>query len=98
MMENPVQVSTPSRWIRLLYMILFAVLYKVAEFVMWVAVVFQVVVTVLTGTPNARVQRFGRQLSAYVYSLWLYLTWNTEQQPFPFSEWPPIPPARDPAD
>jgi hypothetical protein len=77
-----------SRWTRLLYMILFAVLFKAAEFVMWVVVVIQLAVTLATGAPIERLQRFGKQLSIYTYSLWLYLTYNTEKTPFPFADWP----------
>ena len=88
-MENPLrQMNDSSRWARLLYMILFAVLYKVAEFVMWVVVLFQVVVTLVTGSPNERALKFGKQLAVYVYGLWAYLTYNTEKKPFPFSDWP----------
>lgn len=80
--------DSPSRWTRLLYMILFAVLFKAAEFVMWVVVVIQLAVTLATGSPIERLQRFGKQLSIYVYSLWLYLTYNTDKTPFPFADWP----------
>ena len=80
--------ANPSRWVRLLYMILFAVLFKAAEFVMWVVVVVQLAVTLATGGPIERLQRFGKQLSIYTYSLWLYLTYNTEKTPFPFADWP----------
>jgi hypothetical protein len=87
--ENSVaQAGHSSRWLRVVYMILFAVLFKAAEFVMWVVVVFQMVITLATDTPNERLQRFGRQLSIYVCSLWMFLTYNTEKKPFPFSDWP----------
>lgn len=82
-----------SRWARLLYMILFAILFKAAEFVMWVVVVIQLAITLATGSPIERLQRFGKQLSIYSYSLWLYLTYNTEKTPFPFADWPSAGPA-----
>jgi len=88
-MENHVpQMDDASRWMRLLYMVLFAVLYKVAEFIMWVVVLFQVIFTLVTGSSNERARKFGKQLSVYVYGLWAYLTYNTEKKPFPFSDWP----------
>jgi hypothetical protein len=87
--ENSVaQAGNSSRWLRVVYMILFAVLFKAAEFVMWVVVVFQLAITLATDSPNERLQRFGKQLSIYVYSLWMFLTYNTERKPFPFSDWP----------
>ena len=87
--ENSIeQPQPPSRWARVLYMILFAVLFKAAEFVMWVVVIFQLAISLATGSPNERLQRFGKQLSTYVGSLWMFLTYNTEKKPFPFSDWP----------
>ncbi len=88
-MENrEQQMNDSSRWVRLLYMILFAVLYKVAEFIMWVVVLFQAIVNLVTGGSNERALKFGKQLSVYVYGVWAYLTYNTEKKPFPFSDWP----------
>jgi Domain of unknown function (DUF4389) len=87
--ENRIeQAGNSARWLRALYMILFAVLFKAAEFVMWVVVVFQLAITLTTGSQNERLQRFGKQLSIYVYSLWMFLTYNIEKKPFPFSDWP----------
>lgn len=86
--NNIEQAGNSSRWLRALYMILFAVLFKAAEFVMWVVVVFQLVITLATDSPNERLQRFGKQLSICVCGLWMFLTYNTEKKPFPFSDWP----------
>jgi len=82
------QAGNSSKWLRALYMVLFAVLFKAAEFVMWVVVVFQLVITLATDRPNRRLQRFGQQLSIYVGSLWMFLTYNSEKKPFPYSDWP----------
>lgn len=88
-MESNIDDSDKTtRWIRTLYMILFAILFKAAEFIMWVVVVIQLAVVLATGSPNERLQRFGKQLSIYTYSLWMFLTYNTEKKPFPFSDWP----------
>lgn len=88
MESNIAHPEKPTRLIRVLYMILFAIVFKAAEFVMWVVVVIQLAVVLATGSPNERLQRFGKQLSIYTYSLWMFLTYNTERKPFPFSDWP----------
>jgi len=36
---------------------------------------------------NANILNFGRSLSTYHYHILLFLTFNTEQLPFPFSDW-----------
>lgn len=75
-------------WLRLLYMLLFAVLYSVAEIVLTVVVVFQFLSVLVTGEKNAKVLALGAQLSTYAYQVFSYLTFNSETQPFPFGDWP----------
>ena len=93
MQSNIAHREQSTRWIRALYRILFAILFKAAEFVMWVVVVIQLAIALATGSPNQRLQRFGKQLAIYAYSLWMFLTYNTEKRPFPFSDWPQTGPA-----
>ena len=89
-MDNEVKenIKKRSTWVRLLYMLLFVILYGVAEVVITAVVLFQIVVNLFTGESNERVLLFGNQLSRYVYEILLYLTYNSENLPFPFSEWP----------
>lgn len=75
-------------WKRFLFMMLFVVAYTLAEFAVWAVVVFLIFYNLLTGASNERAVIFGRQVSAYIYHLLLYLTYNTEERPFPFSDWP----------
>ena len=86
--ETKEHLRNPSSWKRLLYMLLFVVLYGVAEVVVTAVVVFQVIYNLFTGNINERLLAFGKQLSRYIYSILLYLTYNTQQRPFPFSDWP----------
>ena len=81
-------LQNPTSWKRLLYMLLFAVLYNVAEMVLVVVVILQFLITLFTGSSNMQLLSFGKQLSKYVYAVMIFLTYNSEQLPFPFSEWP----------
>jgi hypothetical protein len=47
----------------------------------------QIITTLLTGNSNLHILAFSRSLSAYLYHITLYLTFNTELIPFPFSNW-----------
>ncbi len=75
-------------WIRGLYMLLFAFIYGVAELVVVTLVIIQFLIRLLTGDTNDRLLAFGRGLSRYIYQILLFLTFNTEEKPFPFAEWP----------
>ncbi len=81
-------VSEPATWKRLLYMLLFVVLIYITAFVIAIVVVFQFFVTLVTGEPNDRLREFGGQLSVYAYQMLSFLTYNTEDIPFPFADWP----------
>jgi len=93
-------LSKDSTWMRALYMILFAILYSVAEIVITVVVVFQFFAVLITGKNNSRLLKLGQSLSTWVYQVMLYLTFNSEYQPYPFGAWPrgaPTPHAKDTA-
>jgi hypothetical protein len=86
--EIKAHLQNPSAWKRLLYMILFAVLYNVAEMVLVVVVILQFLINLFTGNSNKYLLTFGKQLSLYIYGVMKFLTYNTERLHFPFSEWP----------
>ncbi|MGH8679359.1 MAG: DUF4389 domain-containing protein, partial [Burkholderiales bacterium] len=65
MQKDSPTVAASEKWIRILYMILFAVLYKIAEFVMWAVAVFLIVMNLITGESNEPARRFGDQLAHY---------------------------------
>lgn len=75
-------------WQRGMYMVLFAFLQGVAKFVVFVVAVFQFLTILFTGSTNEQLLVLGRSLSIYNYQIFLFLTFNTEQRPYPFSPWP----------
>jgi len=81
-------VKDTSAWTRLIFMALFAVLYWVAEVVLAVVVFFQFLSVLLTGNKNDKVLSLGAQLSTYAYQIFRYLTYNSEEKPFPLGDWP----------
>lgn len=75
-------------WLRGLYMLLFILIYHVAEFVLGAVVLLQFLFTLFTGNTNPRLLQFGQNLSQFVYQVFRFLTFNSEEMPFPFSDWP----------
>ena len=75
-------------WVRALYMIFFVIAYTVAEVVLGIVTLVQFVFVLVTGNANENLLRLGNNLSAYVYQVFRFLTFNSETQAFPFSEWP----------
>lgn len=89
-------ITSGAHWLRLLYMILFAVLLYFAGVVMVVVVVLQFLFALLSGSANDNLRRFGESLSRYIFQALQFLTYNSERKPFPFSDWPGTHPEVDP--
>jgi len=81
-------ITDMNVWMRLLFMLLFGVIYTATRFVLVVVVVLQFMWVLFTADKNRHLLSFGNQLSTFVYQIYRYLTFNTEHRPFPFSDWP----------
>ena len=92
-MNDDIKTHMKSKniWKRGLFMLLFTVLYGVAEFVLAFVAVFQFGHALVTGQPNDNVTRFGYSVGRYIFEITLFVTFNTEERPFPFSPWPEQP-------
>jgi len=75
-------------WIRALFMVLFGIAFSIARFIIGFLALYQFVAILFTGIANEPLLRFGKNLSAYIYEILEFQTFNTELRPFPFSPWP----------
>lgn len=75
-------------WLRLIFMLLFAALLQIAGIVMWVLVILQFLFSLISGQDNRNLRQLGSSLSRYIYQTLKFLTYNSEEKPFPFSDWP----------
>jgi len=82
------KLTSKSKWIRLLFMILFGIIINIVEMVIWIIAAFQFIVTLFIGKPNANLATFSDGLTTYAYQMMRYLTYNNEVKPFPFTPWP----------
>lgn len=82
--ENLKKIET---WKRIIFMLIYAAIDGMVKLLLWLVVLLQVGSVLLTGNINPNILEFGRSLSTYHYHILLFLTFNTEQLPFPFSDW-----------
>lgn len=89
-MNQNADASTRQRniWIRGLFMLLMALAFQVSGTVLCIVTVIQFLMTLLNDMPNARLVYFGRSLGRYLQQVVDFLTFATEQLPFPFNDWP----------
>ncbi len=91
-------VTRRSIWLRLVFMIVLSMAFNVAEIITFAVVVFQFFASLFTGQPNDRLTRFGRNMARYLQQITVYLTFATEETPFPFNTWPDEPHEEAPED
>ncbi len=75
-------------WVRLIYMLIIALLWHVAEAVLGVVAIIQFIIALAQNKPNERLVAFGRSLARYLQQMAAFLTFASEEIPFPFSDWP----------
>ena len=81
-------IKEKSTWLRGLYMLLFLIFYSVAKVIIFAIIAFQFVLSLLTGKTNDRLVKLGQSLSTYLYQIMIFLTFNSDEHPYPFGAWP----------
>lgn len=87
MTENT-ETDKRNIWIRGIFMLLMALAFQVSGTVICFVTVIQFVLALMNDTANDRLVSFGRNLARYMQQIVNYLTFATEEIPFPFSDWP----------
>jgi hypothetical protein len=88
---KPIEENIKSRatWTRLLFMVICCILVSIASFVGTFVVIFGFLWLLFTGEVNAQLRQVGQSLAAYIYEIIRYLTFNSDERPFPLGgEWP----------
>ena len=79
-------IKSRSTWLRLLFMVVFYVIATLASAVLSVVIVLGFFWVLCTGEKNGQLQQAGQVIAGYLYEIIRYLTFNTEDKPFPFGE------------
>ncbi len=79
-------IKSRSTWLRLLFMVVYYVLATLTAAVLSVVVVLGFFWVLFTGEKNEQLQQAGQASGAYLYAIIRYLTFNTEDKPFPFGD------------
>ncbi|MDP2286388.1 MAG: DUF4389 domain-containing protein [Pseudohongiella sp.] len=83
-------LKNPSAWLRILFMAGFVIALYVSGMILIVLMLGQIAFSLFTGSDNPNLRRLGASLSAYVAEILAFLTYNTEQKPFPFMPFPVV--------
>ncbi len=89
MSQSPI-ITTPKRsiWIRGLFMVLMAFIFQLSGTLLFIVAILQFVFGAMNKAPNVRLLEFGRSLGRYFQQITNFLTFVSEDMPFPFNDWP----------
>ena len=93
MTDRKTHLTNPATWIRLGFMLVFALLLMAGRLVISIIVVVQFALVLVTGSDNENLRNLGQGLGKWIYQAFMFLTFNSEEKPFPFDEWPTIDPS-----
>ena len=83
--ENFVQ---QGKWLRLLWMMGFSFIYSISLWVLWLIVTVQFLFVLLTNNPNKNILRASSGFRDYMVQILDFITYRSEDKPFPFSDFP----------
>jgi len=82
------QTSRKSIAIRLLYTLLFLIIFELLKLILLLSTLFQFIYLFLTGKYSEPLRHFCNKLSSYSYKIVRFVTLNDNTKPFPFAEFP----------
>jgi hypothetical protein len=86
---DELEIDRGETGIRILFTLLFFVIARVVEGMLLVLVLFELGVTLVTQRePSAAIRRFANHTLSYLVRIGRYITYNEDDAPFPFDEFP----------
>lgn len=86
--ETSTAAEKRSLWVRVLLMLLMGLALHIAVTILGAVALVQLLFAAVSDGPNQRLQRFGRGLGFYLRQITDFVTFASEDLPFPFSDWP----------
>lgn len=77
-----------SMVLRILWMLLFLLVWQIAVPLLGILVVAQLLYRLFYGAPSAHFMRFGDSLSQYLADIGRFAVFNTDAKPWPVADWP----------
>ncbi len=82
------QYQGETGWQRVLFVALFWIVFYVAQTIVAAVAIAQCIFVLLTNNPNQHLLKFGDSLGKYIHDILRYVTFNSDQRPFPFTDFP----------
>lgn len=84
-------LKSRSTWMRFLFMIVLGAIYMISRAVVFAVVLLQFLFALLAARPNEKLTSLGHALAVYTCEIIDYLTYYSDERPFPFDkDWPDV--------
>jgi Domain of unknown function (DUF4389) len=83
---SPMTNSRKSIAVRLLFSLLFFIIFELLKIIVMFSTLFQFIYLFLAGTYSQPLRRFCNKLSSYAYRVLRFVTLNDNSKPFPFAD------------
>tara|TARA_Y200000002_G_scaffold382434_1_gene399465 strand:- start:1153 stop:1512 length:360 start_codon:yes stop_codon:yes gene_type:complete len=81
------ELFKPSKWIRLVFMVVYSLIIEIIALPLILILIFlQFLFHLIAGSPNNQIQNITNWLVDFLKESFEYLTYKTEQKPFPFDQ------------
>ena len=81
------ELLKPSKWIRLLFMVVYSLIIEIIALPLILILIFlQFLFHLIAGSPNNQIKNITNWLIDFLNESFEYLTYKTEQKPFPFDQ------------
>ena len=81
-------VEKPAFWLRLIPMIIYAISLWLAFHLLLLIAAVQFIWNAINDEPNEHLSKFGDSLSKWMKSVAKFMTYRSEDKPFPWTQWP----------
>ncbi|KJK05482.1 MULTISPECIES: DUF4389 domain-containing protein [Pseudomonas] len=88
MNQSPNQAQRESIILRVLWMLIFLVVWQLAELLLGGLVLVQLIYRLIYGAPSAGLMNFGDSLSQFLAQIGRFGCFHSDQKPWPFADWP----------
>ena len=81
------ELLKPGKWIRLVFMVVYSLIIEIIALpLILILIVLQFLFHLISGSPNNQIKNITNWLIDFLKESFEYLTYKTEQKPFPFDQ------------
>ena len=84
-MDIKVNAKNTDTWLKGFFILIFGVIFYFLYGLIWLLIIFQFATKVITGGLNSNLEQFSTKMTYYAMQILNYITFQSEERPFPFS-------------